>query len=206
MKTDFLFVGNLLCIIWEICFILFGQICLSQGFASGSRTRDHQGRSLSIHPARDDDHDVDDKLIQKQKNIWKKTFLKAARREDTGLPESLPCQYILYRGGGVPCTFFSILYKHVIFQHICELVLLWTIILRCELELLVLKSSACDRLRLARYLVPAPTTFLIFRNWENLVFRNREMHRTICEKYRLENSKAPSDLQLTFRWFSEKWI
>ena len=23
MKTDFLFVGNLLCVIWEICFILF---------------------------------------------------------------------------------------------------------------------------------------------------------------------------------------
>ena len=54
MKTDFLFVGNLLCIIWEICFILFGQICLSRGFASKWRTQDHQRRSLSIHAAHDD--------------------------------------------------------------------------------------------------------------------------------------------------------
>ena len=66
MKTDFLFVGNLLCIIWEICFILFGQICLSQGFASDWRTWDHQRRSLSIH--RDDDNDGDDKQIQKHTN------------------------------------------------------------------------------------------------------------------------------------------
>ena len=63
MKTDFLFVGNLLCIIWEICFILFGQICLSQGFASEWRTRDHQRRSLSIHAAHDDDDN--DVIFQK---------------------------------------------------------------------------------------------------------------------------------------------
>ena len=95
---------------------------MSHGFASDSRTRDHQGRS--IHTANDDDDDVDDNqiLIPQYRFIQQMIMMTAAKHPPTNLdifftffqtggggaflPQKLSAEYFLYLGVG---AFLSVL-------------------------------------------------------------------------------------------------